>query len=145
MYKLDENFLDDLGLGALPQDAKQDFLQHIYGELESRTGEALTEGMSDEQLDEFGIFVDQDAQKIDAWFAENLPDYQTREDYSQLKDAAGDAAELDVKSQYGAMKWLQLNRPDYPQVVAQTLDGIRNEIIANKDAILGGVAGANNS
>lgn len=139
MYNLDDKFLEDLGLGALPADVKKDFLQHIYAELESRTGEALTSGMSDEQLDEFGIFVDQDESKVDGWLTTNFPGYQASEEYSELKSAAGGAQEIDIKSQYGAMKWLQKNRPDYPQVVANTLEGIRKEISANKDAILGSV------
>ena len=139
MEDLDDKFLDNLGLGALPEDVKQDFLQHIRAELESRTGEALTSGMSDEQLDEFGVFVDQDESKVDGWLTTNVPGYQTSEEYSALKSAAGDAQEIDVKSQYGAMKWLQKNRPNYPQVVADTLAGIREEIAANKDAILGSV------
>jgi hypothetical protein len=45
-------------------------------------------------------------------------------------------------SEYGAMKWLQLNRPDYPQVVAAVLEEIKGEIKSNKDAILAGATAA---
>lgn len=140
MFKLDDKFLEDLGLGAMPAEQKQAFLQHIYSELEVRVGEKLTDGMSDELLDEFGNFVDQNEDGMKAWFEENLPDYATREDYGQLKAANPEAPEKAVMSEYGAMKWLQLNRPDYPQVVAATLEELKNEIKSNKDAILGGPA-----
>ncbi|MCL1876499.1 DUF5663 domain-containing protein [Candidatus Saccharibacteria bacterium] len=138
MFKLDDKFLEELGLGAMPDEQKQAFLQHIYSELEVRVGEKLTDGMSDELLDEFGNFVDQNADGMKKWFDEYLPDYADREDFKQLKEANQEAPETAVMSEYGAMKWLQLNRPDYPEVVTATLEELKNEIKANKDAILGG-------
>jgi len=138
MFKLDDKFLEDLGLGALPADQKQAFLQHIYSELEMRVGERLTEGMSDELLDEFGYFVDMNEDGMKKWFGENLADYADRDDYKQLREANPDAPETAIMSEYGAMKWLQLNRPDYPQVVAAVLEELKDEIRSNRDAILGG-------
>ena len=142
MFKLDDKFLEDLGLGALPPEQKQAFLQHIYSELEMRVGERLTEGMSDELLDEFGYFVDMNVDGMNKWFGENLPDYTDRDDFKQLKEANAEAPEAAVMSEYGAMKWLQLNRPDYPQVVAAVLEEIKEEVRTNKDAILSGAAQA---
>ena len=140
MFRLDDKFLEDLGLGALPQEQKQAFLQHIYSELEMRVGEKLTEGMSDELLDEFGYFVDMNMDGMNKWFSDNLPDYADRDDFKQLKEANAQAPEAAIMSEYGAMKWLQLNRPDYPQVVAAVLEEIKGEVRANKDAILAGAA-----
>ncbi len=139
MFRLDDKFLEDLGLGDLPPEQKQAFLQHIYSELEMRVGERLTDGMSDELLDEFGYFVDMNQDGMTTWFNENLPDYSEREDYQQLRAANPEAADNAIMSEYGAMKWLQLNRPDYPQVVAAVLEELKGEIRENKDAILGGI------
>jgi len=145
MFKLDDKFLEDLGLGALPAEQKQAFLQHIYSELEMRVGERLTEDMSDELLDEFGNFVDMNEAGMKKWFDENLPDYADRDDYKQLRSANAQAPETAIMSEYGAMKWLQLNRPNYPEVVASVLEELKNEIRTNKDSILGAqaVAGDN--
>lgn len=140
MFKLDDKFLEELGLAALPAEQKQAFLQHIYSELEIRVGERLTDGMSDELLDEFGNFVDMNEAGMKKWFDENLPDYAERDDYKQLRQANVQAPETAVMSEYGAMKWLQLNRPDYPQVVAAVLEELKNEIRSNKDAILAGAS-----
>jgi len=137
MFKLDNKFLDDLGLGTLPEDQKKAFLQHIYSELEIRVGEKLTSGMSDEMLDEFGYFVDKNVEKMKEWFSAKLPDYASAEDFNKLKESAKDADEATLLSEYGAMKWLQLNRPDYPQVVVATLEELKKEIAENKDKILG--------
>ena len=141
MFQLDDKFLAEIGLADLPEDQKKAFIQHIYGELEVRVGEKLTDGMSDNLLDEFGYFADMDVDKMKAWFSENLPDFATREDYKEMAEANSDASEGELMSEYGAMKWLQLNRPDYPDVVASVLAALKEEIRNNKDAILGGVQG----
>lgn len=138
MFRLDDKFLEELGLGALPPEQKQAFLQHIYSELEMRVGERLTDGMSDELLDEFGGFVDMNEEAMVKWFNDNLPDFREREDYSKLRQANAEAPETAIMSEFGAMKWLQLNRPDYPQVVASVLESLKAEIIANRDSILAG-------
>ena len=137
MFKLDNNFLEELGLGALPEEQKKAFLQHIYSELEIRVGEKLTEGMNDEMLDEFGFFVDKNLEKMKEWFAAKMPNYASEADFVQLQEKAVGADETTLLSEYGAMKWLQINRPDYPKVVAATLEELKKEISANKDKILG--------
>ena len=138
MIKLDNEFLNEIGLGALPDSQKQAFLQHIRQELDTRVGEKLTDGMSDEQLDEFGHFMDQNADAMFEWFNKYLPDFKNREDYQQILDANPHATVVAVMSQYGSMKWLQLNRPDYPQIVASTLEEIKAEITHNRDTLHNG-------
>jgi hypothetical protein len=136
VFKLDDKFLEELGLGDLPDEQKKAFLQHIYSELEIRVGEKLTEGMSDAMLDEFGYFVDKNLDKMKEWFAAKLPEYASQDDFKQLQTKAPNADEATLLSEYGAMKWLQLNRPDYPKVVAETLNELKKEISSNKDKIL---------
>lgn len=100
MFTLDDDFLQSLGLGAMPEDQKAAFLQHIYEELELRVGTRLSDGMSDQQLEEF----------------EKL---------------------IDANDEPGALKWLEAHRPDYKDVVAEELEKLKQEIIANRDVILG--------
>jgi hypothetical protein len=136
MFKLDEEFLAQLGLGDMPQEQKQAFLQHIYSELEIRVGEKLTEKMTEAQLDEFGYFVDKNEQSIRDWFKTNLPDFADLPDYKVLQERMPNATEVELMAEFGATKWLQLNRPDYPEVVRQTLEELKKEILDNKDKIL---------
>lgn len=138
MFQLDDQFLQDVGLGDLPEDQKQAFLQHIYSELELRVGTKLSEGLSDDQMAEFEAFIDRDAEKVEQWFSAQLPNYAEQQDYQQLKTGAPESASaLDVLCEYGSLKWLELNRPDYRQVVAAELESLKQEIMQNKDAILG--------
>lgn len=139
MFQLDDNFLQDVGLAALPEDQKQAFLQHIYEELELRVGTKLSQGLSEQQMSEFESFVDQNEDKVRSWFNENMPDYASRQDFVQLSQAAPQGTtELALLCEYGSLKWLELNRPDYRQVVAEELETLKNEIRSNASAILGG-------
>lgn len=149
MFQLDDKFLTEVGLGDLPEDQKKAFLQHIYSELELRVGTKLSEGMSDEQLAQFEAFVDASDQqktveerqpainKVIQWFERYLPNYEQAADFQSLKASAPQGIEpAIVLSEYGSLKWLELNRPDYKQVVAAELDTLKSEINQNKDTIL---------
>jgi len=143
MFQLDDKFLSDVGLADLPADQKQAFLQHIYSELELRVGTKLSEGMSEDQLAQFEAFVDQDEQKVTSWFEQYLPNYQELPDFQSLKSSApADISSTVLLSEYGSLKWLELNRPDYKQVVAAELETLKAYILQNRDSILGSGAQA---
>lgn len=138
MFQLDDKFLDEVGLGALPDDQKQAFLQHIYQELELRVGTKLSEGLSESQMTEFEAFVDQSEDKVTAWFEKNMPDYESQPDFTQLRSVAPEGTPMiAVMSEYGSLKWLEINRPDYKQVVAAELESLKSEVKANAPSILG--------
>jgi len=136
MYKLDNEFLKEVGLDSLPEAQKRAFLEHVYNELESRVGVKLTEGMSEEKLDEFAFFVDRNEEKIREWFKNNLADYASQPDFEKIKNNSPNLDEISLLSEYGAMKWLQKNRPDYSKIVMMILGELKAEIKANKDQIL---------
>jgi hypothetical protein len=141
MFKLDDQFLKDLGLDQLPEDQKKAFLEHIYSQLELRVGTRLSEGLSDEQLGEFESFVDRDEQKVRNWVATNTPDYANDPTFQQLQAAAPEGTtEIIMLSEYASLKWLAMNRPDYRDVVKAVLEEIKQEIMSNRDAILGNQA-----
>jgi len=138
MFQLDDQFLKDLGLDQMPEEQKQAFLGHIYNELELRVGVKLSEGLSDAQLAEFEAFVDRVDEKVRAWVMAHSPEYQSDPVYQQLKTSAPqDVDEGTLLAEYASLKWLNMNRPNYREVVAQVLDGLKKEITANRDAILG--------
>lgn len=78
MFKLDENFLHELGLSALPADEKNKMLAHILDTLEMRVGMKLASGMTNEQLDEFESYINQkDEAGALKWLETNFPDYKS--------------------------------------------------------------------
>lgn len=138
MFQLDSNFLQELGLGELPEEQRKAFLEHVYSQLELRVGTRLSEGLSEAQLSEFESFVDRDTEKVQAWIGANAPDYQNDTAYQQIVKAAGPNTSHDiVLAEYASLKWLGMNRPDYREVVKQVLDELKQEIMGNRDAILG--------
>jgi hypothetical protein len=140
MFQLDDKFLEDLGLNELPEEQRGAFLQHIYSELELRVGSKLADGLSDYQLQEFESIIDRKDDVILAWLQRHAPNYQEEETFAKIQQSLGivDPNDAQLRSEYAATKWLEINRPDYRTVVSQTLEGLKQEIIANKSAILGG-------
>jgi hypothetical protein len=77
MFQLDDNLLQELGLGSLPAVEKNKMLGHIYETLELRVGMRLAEQMTDDQLDEFEGFIDRDDEPGALhWLESNFPDYK---------------------------------------------------------------------
>lgn len=138
MFQLDDQFLADVGLADLPDEQKKPFLQHTYDQLEYKVGIRLSEGMSDAQLEEFEAIIDHKEDVITAWLSTHAPNYQNEEVFQRLMQASNlSANDPGLRAEYAATKWLEVNRPDYRDVVAQTLSEIKQEIMHAKDAILG--------
>jgi len=140
MFRLDDQFLKDIGLDQLPEDQKKPFLQHIYSELELRVGTRLSDGLSDAQLEEFEQIIDRKEDKIQEWLANHAPQYSQEAAFGKLMEATKlPADDPRLIAEYTATKWLEVNRPDYRDVVAAVLDELKKEILGNRDAILGGM------
>lgn len=89
MFRLDDNLLQELGLGSLPASEKNKMLAHIYETLELRVGMKLAEQMSDAQLDEFESFIDRnDEAGALKWLETNFPNYKevVASELEKLKD-----------------------------------------------------------
>lgn len=143
MFQLDDQFLADVGLAALPEEQKKPFLQHTYDQLEYKVGIRLSEGMTDEQLEEFEAIIDRKEDVITTWLSSHAPNYQSEEVFQRLMQASNlPADDPGLRAEYAATKWLEVNRPDYRDVVAQTLEEIKKEITGAKEAILGSGAAA---
>jgi len=147
MFQLDDKFLADIGLDTMPEEQKKPFLQHTYDQLEYKVGIRLSEGMTDAQLEEFEGIIDRKPEVVGPWLTAHAPNYQTEDVFLRLKQASEQQAiaegmtvnEAALVAEFAATKWLEVNRPDYRDVVARTLDEIKQEIIANRNAILGSI------
>ncbi len=72
--QLDEKFLQEMGLTAMPEDQKQKFLDYIQEELEIRVGERISRGLTETQLNEFDMITD--PAEAAKWLEKNRPDYR---------------------------------------------------------------------
>lgn len=72
--QFDEQFLQEMGLQAMPEEQKQKFLDYVQAELEIRIGERISKGLTEAQLNEFDAITDPvEAAK---WLEQNRPDYR---------------------------------------------------------------------
>ena len=140
MFQLDDTFLAEVGLGDLPVDQRQGLLQHIYEELELRVGSALSDGMSDAELEEFEAIIDRNYELIVGWLDMHTPDFLDDPIYQRMARMLGDTTEqAEVVCEYAATKWLEINRPDYRDVVAAMLEVLKSELRRDADRLLGAV------
>lgn len=136
MFQFDDNFLQSIGMGHVPEEQRQDLLNYIKSELELRVGTRLSEDLTNEQLAEFEGFIDGDRNGIHGWLNENVPNYQNDEVFSKLKASkpAG-TPEVAILAEFASLMWLQKNRPDYPKVVREVMIQLKKEIEENKDLL----------
>lgn len=77
MFQLDEDFLVNLGLGAMPDEEKEAFIAYILEQLELRVGTELSKGLSDEQLEQFEkLITAKDQEAATSWLKANCPNYK---------------------------------------------------------------------
>ena len=136
MYQFDESFLDSVGLSGMPEEQKQSFLQYAQDQLEVRIGEKMSEGLSDDQLDEFERIIDNDQETVQKWLAD-LGDYKTDETYQKLlENSEEDADSPEFLADYVTAKWLDQNCPQYQDIIKESLEGLQAEISSQKEEIL---------
>ena len=134
MYNIDDSFLESVGLGGLPADQKGGFLQYAQDQLEIRIGEKMSDNLSEAQLEEFEKIIDNDQATLNQWLAQ-LGDYKNNEIYKKLAEVAGGESQ-EVVNDFVTAAWLTKNCPNYQQIIDDSMQEIRNEVIANKDQIL---------
>ena len=72
--EFNEQFLQEMGLSAMPEEQKQKFLAYLQEELEIRIGERIAKGLTESQLNEFDMITDQ--AEATRWLEKNRPDYR---------------------------------------------------------------------
>jgi len=137
MIKLDDDFLADVGLAEMPAADRQAFLQMIYEELELRVGTALSNDLSDAQLEEFEAILDRDPQCVMAWIDTHAPDFESDPVYQRLQTLmANRETPSAILCEYTSTKWLEINRPDYQSVVAAEFRTITGQIRTQARTVL---------
>ena len=112
-------------------------MDHIYEQLELRVGERLSEGMTNEQISEFTRIVDRVPGAADEFLQAHVPNYAEEAMFQRLVQATGsDPDDPRLKNEYAATKWLEVNRPDYRQVVFTVMEELKQEILNNRQAIV---------
>lgn len=106
---LDDNFLNDLGLGGASPEQKQAFVQRILETLQLRVGTRLGEELTEEQVDEF----------------------------ETMTPSENDPQEVVAQKQQLMEEWLKANHPNHEDVIAQELEKLKQELKSGLDSVAG--------
>lgn len=137
MIKIDERFLDEVGLSSMPQERKADFIAQTQEELENRVGEKMSEGMTVDQLREFDGIMNNDRNTMIRVLSQ-IGDYRQDALYQKLLERHGVAeGNLEILGEYLSVKWIQINRPDYAAITKNVAEELKAEIIEARPMILG--------
>ena len=136
MIKIDEKFLEEVGLSTLAETKKADFIAKTQEELENRVGEKMSEGMTVDQLREFEGIMNNDRNTMIRVLSQ-IGDYREDDLYRKLLKKHGvTEGTLEILGEFLSVKWIQLNRPDYARVAQDIESEFKQEIIKAHDEIM---------
>lgn len=136
MIKIDEKFLEEVGLSTLAETKKADFIAKTQEELENRVGEKMSEGMTVDQLREFEGIMNNDRNTMIRVLSQ-IGDYREDDLYRKLLKKHGvTEGTLEILGEFLSVKWIQLNRPDYATITRNVTDELKREIIEASAMIL---------
>ena len=133
MFQFNDEFLKSVGLEELPENQRQDFLEYAQEQFETRIGEVMMNKLTKEQQEEFDKISTDDAGAIQK-VLDNYPDYEKDFTYRRLINNGSD--ELQAKSDFAVVKWLDENFPNYSDEINKILADLQSEIYAQRDKIL---------
>lgn len=84
--RIDDKFMNEVGLADMPEDEKRMFMEHAEEELEVRVGRTLGMALTDEQMEEFEQIQDQPTAA--KWLERNAPNFRevVRQVYQSFKE-----------------------------------------------------------
>jgi hypothetical protein len=132
---LDEQYLQDLGVNDLPEDAKKEIVAGLEQTVQDAISVRVVEKLPDALIDEFNSLTDGSIEEVKAWLTKVSPYYATAPEFLENKEKSG-TDEEDFTRQYALIKWLAMNVPDYNQIVLEVLANTKGELLALKEQLL---------
>ena len=135
MFQLDDNFFKGIDIDRMSPEEAVVFKQHVQEELEARVGERITDGFSNEKLEEFEKIIDDVPGFVDNWLMINVPDFRSNRAFNMLVQQNGGQENRQTIAEFASMKWLEINRPDFNQITTIVMKEMQEELKANIDKI----------
>ena len=135
MFQLDDKFFEGIGIERTSPEEAAVFKQHVQEELEARVGERITDGFSNEKLEEFEKIIDDVPGFVDNWLMINVPDFRSNRAFNALVQQNGGQENRQTIAEFASMKWLEINRPDFNQITTIVMKEMQDELKANIDKI----------
>ncbi|NCS83112.1 hypothetical protein GW746_01720, partial [Candidatus Saccharibacteria bacterium] len=114
-----------LGIG----DRSEAEQEEIITEAQRRLGEAISEGLSEQQLTEYQAIIDADQAVIDAWLEQNMPDYKETPLYQEAEAGFADDPDHTPGDKIVASAgWVQQNVPNLEEATKKTIEEYAQEL-----------------
>lgn len=149
--QLNDQFLQEAGLGVLPEVERQGMLEQMRKTLETNVGMEIYKNLQPHQLDEFEGFmplndeqgnvvvsVEQASANAQRWLDANVQGWRSN---PGLQPYIND---MNAVTNFAAMNWLQRNFPAYRDVVAAEMNKLMTEVKSNVPKIIEAVMGPQN-
>ena len=109
----DEYIIEQLSIEAFSKAEQEEMLN----EVRMRIGEAVSESLSEQQLNEYQAIIDANDSVIQPWLEQNVPEYKNTVVYQQLvEDSASDPEHNDPAKLFANLAWVELNIPNRKEI-----------------------------
>lgn len=110
----DEELLKKIGANNASDEEKTRLLEQFN----TLVGEAISEGLSEQQLNEYQAIIDDDGDVIDAWLSHNVSDYKNTALYQEFANAyESDPEKNSPEKLFATIAWIELNVPNRQEIV----------------------------
>jgi len=125
----DEQYIiDTLGIAEWPEDQREP----VVAEAIVRVGDAILEGVSEQQFNEYNAIVDDDKDVINAWLDQNVPDYRDNEAYKAIEAGYDEDPEKNNPAKiFASIAWIQVNVPNAQDRINKALEAYKQELNAS--------------
>lgn len=117
--------LDEMGFAGYSYEERAQIAALLTTRLRDRVGEELSVGIPDAELADLLAIGSKNLALIRQWFYAYDRDYRDSQGFRDCAVGHLGESEADVLSAYGQLRWLELHRPDYRQVVSDVGEDIK--------------------
>ncbi|MFZ2560304.1 MAG: DUF5663 domain-containing protein [Candidatus Nanoperiomorbaceae bacterium] len=135
MYQLDDEFKQALALDKVKEEDRNALYASIEQSVNTLINNKLYDVLSDEQAEEFANVTDGDNKYLWQFLNTNLPTWEKTPEWSTFRQQYIGDADLssdefnELARTFAVLKWLQLNVPNYAEIVADARNNIYDRII----------------
>ena len=132
---LDDQYIEDLGIADLPEDVKKEIIAGLEQTIQDDISLKVVEKLSDALLDEFNSINEDSIENAKNWLKKVSPYYESSPEFTENLEKS-DLSEDEFTRQYAQVKWLQMNVPDYNQIVVEALANTKGQLLALQEKLL---------
>jgi hypothetical protein len=129
MFNLSEEYLKEVGVAIMPQAMQDEIIPGIIKSIQGKISIKMSEQLSDLLINEFDYLTLGTADEVRNWLVKVIPYYIESPEYVTAMKESG-ASEDDFVKAYGVTKWLEMNVPNYSQLVADAMEETKQGLIA---------------